>query len=131
MKTIKTATGIKKIQDTDVHFVSIQLRSILQDHRATLIDKMIGGLESYIDYKFNKRTDLKTLDRLKYRLNELKKSGIDMATYKPIFQTVEKHEFTSIGNAMFYEEIDSLLKEDLMQPDLFNYDGRKGLFQLK
>ncbi len=129
MKTIKTATGIKKIQDTDVHFVSIQLRSLLQDHRAVLIDKMIGGLESYIDYKFNKKADLKTLDRLKFRLNELKKSGIDIDTYKPIFQAVDRHEYTNIGNAMFYEEIDSIIREDLMQPDLFNYDGRRGLFQ--
>jgi len=68
---------------------------------------------------------------LKFRLNELKKSGIDMEMYKPIFQTVQRHEYTSIGNAMFYEEIDAILKEDLMQPDLFNYDGRRGLFQLK
>src|SRR5690349_12934181 len=103
MKTIKTATGIKKIQDTDVHFVSIQLRSLLQDHRAVLIDKMIAGLESYLDYKFNKKADLKTLDRLKFRLNELKKSGIDIDTYKPIFQAVDRHEYTNIGNAMFYE----------------------------
>jgi len=131
MKTIKTATGIKKIQDTDVHFVSIQLRSLLQDHRVVLIDKMTGGLESYIDYKFNKKADLKTLDRLKFRLNELKKSGIDMDTYKSIFQTVEQHEYTNIGNVLFYEEIDAILKEDLMQPDLFNYDGRQGIFRLK
>lgn len=131
MKTIKTATGIKKIQDADVHFVAIQLRSLLQDHRAVLIDKMIGGLESYIDYKFNKKLDLKTLDRLKFRLNELKKGGIDMDTYKPIFQAVERHEYTSIGNVLFYEEIDSILKEDLMQPDLFNYDGRGGIFQMR
>jgi hypothetical protein len=130
MKTIKTATGIKKIQDTDEQFVSIQLRSILQDHRALLIDKMMKGLESYIDYKFGRRTDPKTMDRLKHRLYELKKSGIDVETYKPIFQTVMKHEYTSIGNAMFYEEIDTLLKEDLAQPDLFNYDGRRGVFQL-
>jgi hypothetical protein len=129
MKTIKTATGVKKIQDSDEQFVSIQLRSLLQDHRALLIDKMMKGLESYIDYKFQRKPDLKMMDRLKHRLNELKKSGIDMETYKPIFQTVMKHEFTTIGNAMFYEEIDALLKEDLMQSDLFS-DGRRGVFQL-
>ncbi len=131
MKTIKTASGIKKIEDGDIHFVSIQLRSLLQEHRAFLIDKMTGGLESYIDYKFNKKADPKTMDRLKFRLNELKKSGIDLQTYQSIFQAVERHEYTAIGNALFYEEIDSVLKEDLTDTYLFNYDGRRGLFQLK
>lgn len=129
MKTVKTILGTKKIEDGDEHLVSLQLRSLLQDHRALLIDKMLKGLENYMDYKFRFKPDLKMMDRIKHRLNELKKSGIDFQTYEPIFQTVAKHEYTSIGNAMFYEEIDGILKEELLQSDLYS-DGRRGVFQL-
>ncbi len=121
MKTIKTASGFKKIDDQGIHFISLQLRSILQDHRSTLIDKMIaGGLDSYISYKFDKKTNLKELQKLKDKLIDLRNSGINVEIYKPIFDTVIKHEFTTLGNAMFYEEIDKVLKEGLFMPDLFN-----------
>src|SRR5258708_32772492 len=124
MKTIKTATGFKKIDDQDIQFISLQLRTILQDHRSTLIDKMIGGgLDSYIVYKFERKTNPKVLQQLKDKLIDLRNSAINVEIYKPIFDTGLKHEFTTLGNAMFYEEIDKALKEDLFKPDLFNGSG--------
>ena len=79
-----------------------------------------GGLDSYISYKFNKKTNPKELQRLEDKLIDLRSSGINVEIYKPIFDTVLKHEFTTLGNAMFYEEIDKVLKEGLFMPDLFN-----------
>jgi len=129
MKTVKTATGIKKITEEDDHYVSLQLRSILEEHRSLLIDKMMSRLLQYVDYKFNVKPDLKQLDRMKYMLTELKNSEISLQTYQPLFETVSRHEHTHIGNALFYEEIDALLKSNLTVSEVFQRDGRKGIFQ--
>ena len=129
MKTVKTAQGIKKITEEDDHYVSLQLQSILQDHRSLLIDKMMHNLLHYIDYKFNTKPDLKQLDRIKYMLTELKNSDINFKTYQPLFETVQRHEHTHIGNALFYEEIDALLEANLSISEIFQHDWRKGIFQ--
>lgn len=129
MKTVKTAQGIKKITEEDDHYVSLQLQAILQDHRSLLIEKMMHNLLHYVDYKFNTKPDPKQLDRIKFMLTELKNSEINFKTYAPLFETVQRHEHTHIGNALFYEEIDALLKSNLTVSDLFQRDGRKGIFQ--
>ena len=129
MKTVKIAQGIKKITEEDDHYVSLQLQSILQDHRSLLIDKIMHNLLHYIDYKFTTRPDLKQLDRIKLMLTELKNSDINFKTYQTLFETVQRHEHTHIGNALFYEEIDALLKANLSLSELFQRDGRKGIFQ--
>jgi hypothetical protein len=120
MKTIKTANGFKKIEDQNIDLVPIQLRTILQEHRATLIDKiLIGGLETYIDYKFNTKVSIKKMPSVKLSLENLKNSGIDVNKYALVFDTVLKNEFTSLDNSIFYHEIDSNIRSNIFEPQLF------------
>jgi hypothetical protein len=127
MKTIKTANGIKKIEDWNHHLVSIQLRTILQEHRATLIEKLIsGGLETYIDYKFSMKASSTELERIKEGLDVLKHDGIEITTYGSIFLAVSENDFTTVDNALFYAEIDSRIKATLYEPRLFS--GTQPLF---
>lgn len=120
MKTIKTANGMKKIEDWNANLVPIQLRTILQEHRATLVDKLMnGGLGAYIDYKFATRATSQQHDQIRVALSTLRNDGIDISTYGSIFAAVEKNEFTSLDNALFYAEIDATIKATLFQPRLF------------
>lgn len=120
MKTIKTANGIKKIEDWNYDLVPLQLRSILQEHRLTLINRLIqGGVASYVDYKFNKKVQSQQLTKIIEDLESLKRSGIDIDTYEPIFQDVLNREYTALTNVLFYAEIDKTIQETLQQSNLF------------
>jgi len=130
MKTIKTASGIKKIEDQDVNYVPLQLRVILQDHRTHLIDNVIsGGLDRYIDYKFNKNVSPLQLSQLKTKLIDLKNSGINMHRYHSILETVLMYDYVQLSNTIFFEEIDQRLKDNLAQTEIFHFE-RRGVFQL-
>lgn len=120
MKTVKTAYGIRKIEDGETALVPLQLRSILQEHRSALINRLTnGGLEAYIDYKFAMKPDAKQVEQIKTNLDTLKNSGINSDTYAPIFLKVQEQEFTALDNVIFYDEIDKAIKETLFQPRLF------------
>lgn len=120
MKTIKTGTGLKRIEDQDPDFISLQLRVLLQEHRSNLIDALIGsGLDRYIDYKFNKQVNIPLLQQLKARLVTIKNGGINMFHYKPLLDSVMKYDFVQLSNTLFFEEIDQKLKEQMAQTELF------------
>ena len=129
MKTVKTVNGIKKIEDWDKGIIRVQLRTILQDHRKALIEKLIlGGLEVYIDYKLGEKITHKQLQLLKLKLDELSNSGIDIEVYRPVFEAVLANDFTSLDNAIFYGEIDRLINANLFQSELF-HEGRQVFFK--
>ena len=129
MKTVKTANGFKKIEDWNLDLVPIQLRTILQEHRATLIDKILtGGLETYIDYKFNTKVAVNKIQALKINLENLRNSGIDVTKYALVFDTVLKNEFTSLDNSIFYGEIDFNIRSNMLEPQLFP-DGKQIFLQ--
>ncbi len=130
MKTIKTANGIKKINDEDVSMVSIQLRSILQEHRATLISKLItGGLATYVDYKFSAKVSQKQMQQLKDNLNELRNAALDISAYRNVFLTVHDNDFTVLDNVAFYAEIDQVIKNALLAPKLYDPTLRRQFMQ--
>ncbi len=121
MKTIKTGTGLKRIEDQDPEFISLQLRVILQEHRTNLIDALINsGLDRYIDYKFNRKVSGTLLDQLKARLVSIKNGGISMIRYQPLLDSVMKYDFVQLTNTLFFEEIDTKLRERLAQKELFH-----------
>jgi hypothetical protein len=130
MKTIKTANGIKKINDDDVSMVSIQLRSILQEHRATLISKLItGGLATYVDYKFSAKVSQKQMQQLKDSLNELRNAPLDISAYRNVFLTVHDNDFTVLDNVAFYTEIDQVIQNSLLAPKLYDPTLRRQFMQ--
>ena len=121
---------MKRIDETNVNLVSIQLRTILQDHRATLIAKIIaGGIETYVDYKFNTKVSPKKIETLKLNLENLKDSGIDLEHYKTIYDAIAKNDFISLDNSVFYSEIDLNLKGYVFDPKLFFREGRQVFLQ--
>jgi hypothetical protein len=130
MKTIKTTSGIQHIEDRGHQFNSLQVRSILQSHREILINNILmGGLSRYVDYKFNRDASQLQLLQIKTKLDNLKLSGINMHQYETIFQAVSRYDFVDVGNAIFYMEIDEVIKKCLSQVELFAPE-RRGIYQI-
>jgi hypothetical protein len=124
MKTIKTAAGLLTLKDGDRYFVSLQLRSILQDHRTQLVDNLISSdLNRYIDYKFDRTANPIQLNRIKNRLIELRQSGVNMTRYDSILQSVIKYDFVQLGNASFFHEIDEIIRLSFKQTELFQFES--------
>jgi hypothetical protein len=130
MKTIKTTAGNRHIEEKSADFTSLQLRTILQEHRSTLIDNIFnGGLSRYVDYKFSRDASQLQLTQIKTKLDALKASGINFHYYQSIFDSVNKYDYVHLGNALFFMEIDELIKKCFSQVELFGNE-RRGVFQI-
>jgi hypothetical protein len=106
MKTIRTILGVKKIEEKDHHMALLQLRDALDAHRNILINRLIGDLPAYLDYKFKARINSKQLESLKDKLAYMKNSSVDMDKYDFIFQHMIANESTYVASEPFYKEID-------------------------
>ncbi|MGC3946129.1 MAG: hypothetical protein QM762_16695 [Chryseolinea sp.] len=106
MKTIKTALGVKRIEERDQHLALLQLRELLDAHRDALITRLLADLPTYLDYKFGKRINQKQLDVLKDKLSFMKNSSVDMDKYDFLYQHMLKNEATYVPSEPFYKEID-------------------------
>jgi len=110
MKTIKSALlGNKSLIDTNPEVLLVQLKEILRSHRELIINRMMGDLPTYLDYKFNIKADKKILELVKDKLLDLKKSNADLDTYDSIVQQVLNRSVTHLTNEPFYAEIDQYL----------------------
>jgi|SRR5579872_1940395 len=112
MKTVKSALlGAKQLIDTNSEVLILQLKEIIKEHRALIIARMMGELPTYLDYKFNVKTDKDTLMKIKDNLLSLKNSGVDLTTYDNIVQQLLNRAVVHLTNEPFYVEIDELLKD--------------------
>ncbi len=112
MKTIKSALlGTKSLIDTNPEVILVQLKEILKAHRELIINRLIGDLPTYLDYKFNVKADKKMVEVVKDRLLDLKKSNADLDAYDTIVQQVLNRSVTHLTNEPFYVEIDEYLSQ--------------------
>src|SRR6267154_5495527 len=115
MKTVKSALlGAKQLIDTNEEVLTIQLKEIIKEHRALIITRMMGELPTYLDYKFNFKTDKDSLMKIKDRLLSLKNSGIDLKVYDNVVQQLLNRAVVHLTNEPFYIEIDEHLKDDVI-----------------
>ncbi|HTF19368.1 MAG TPA: hypothetical protein VK658_14910 [Chryseolinea sp.] len=106
MKTIKTALGVRRIEERDQHLALLQLRELLDAHRNILITRLMGDLPTYLDYRFGTRINQKQLDVLKDKLSFMKNASVDMDKYDFIYQHMLTNEATYVPSEPFYKEID-------------------------
>lgn len=112
MKTIKSALlGTKSLIDTNPEVLLVQLKEILKAHRELIINRLMGDVPTYLDYKFNVKADKKMVELVKDKLLDLKKSNADLDTYDSIVQQVLNRSVTHLTNEPFYVEIDEYLSQ--------------------
>jgi hypothetical protein len=118
MKRIKIANGIKRFDETDSNGTLFRLRDILSEHRNILITRLLSDLGTYIDYKFNTKTNSRQLDAAKDSLVALKNSVLDLDKYNDIIEHCLNNEMTYVGTEPFMQEINETLSTTLNVPQL-------------
>jgi hypothetical protein len=120
MKTVKTSTGIKQIEDWDANLVPLQLREILQDQRKALIDRLLkeNNLPVYVSHKLGLKMNSRQYSKVRDGLNRLMNAGIDIDNYQPILAMVLKKEKTVLDTAVFYKEIDNCIQVSMQDHQL-------------
>jgi hypothetical protein len=112
MKTIKSALlGTKSLIDTNEEVLIVQLKDILKQHRELIINRLLGDLITYLDYKFQTKPDKHMLDAIKDKLIALKKSNVSMEYYQSIEKQVMNRAVIHLTNEPFYVEIDACVGE--------------------
>jgi hypothetical protein len=118
MKSLKTANGVRRIEDSDVNVTLFKLREILHEHRSTLIARIVADPLAYTEYRFNCRPAAKQLENIKYRLLGLKETVLDLERYDSVVQHVLAHDVTSLNAEPFFKEIDVHINLELNAPQL-------------
>ncbi|MCE2995218.1 MAG: hypothetical protein ACK5RG_22500 [Cyclobacteriaceae bacterium] len=112
MKTIKSALlGTKSLIDTNEEVLIVQLKDILKQHRELIINRLLGDLITYLDYKFQTKPDKQMMDLIKDKLIALKKSNVSMEYYQSIEKQVMNRAVIHLTNEPFYVEIDACVGE--------------------
>ncbi len=115
MKTIKSALlGSKSIIDSNPDALLFQLKEILKAHRELIINRMIGDLATYIDYRFNVKPEKHLMETVRDRLFALKKSNVELKDYDAVVQQVMMRAVTHLTNEPFYAEIDDYLAQYIL-----------------
>lgn len=110
MKRIKTVNGVISIEELGSQYILERTREIITDHRATLIRRLLTGLEDYIFYKFQQKPTPHQLGEIRDRMLYLKSVNISLDDHKQIASDVLEKELTVVTNAFFYTEIDEGIK---------------------
>lgn len=113
MKTIRTATGTKTIDDWNASIVPLQLQDILRDLRFKVILRLISGLGVYIDYKFAHKATERQIEKIKASLYTLGNAALNIDNYRDLLERVLKNEHSYIDTSLFYAEIDSIIRPEL------------------
>jgi hypothetical protein len=116
MKTVKSALlGSKNLIDTNQEVLLVQLREIIKEHRALIIDRLVGELPIYLDFKFQYQPDKDSALRIKEELMSLKNSGVGLQHYESVVSQLMNRAVVHLTNEPFYQEIDQLLAS-IVQP---------------
>ena len=109
MRIVKTASGIKKIENCTEPVALIKIREILMDHRSVLISRMTADLATYVEYKFKTKINKEQAESITDKLNTVKHSLIDLDRYSRIIETILQSEKSYVDSEPFYKEIDEVI----------------------
>lgn len=107
MKTVRTVNGVSRIEDAPgSQQYNDALVSILIAHRDTLIKRMLGNLEVYMDYKFHIKPPREKMNVIRDRLANMKGYNVSSAYHDAVLKEIGTRDHVYIGTGQFYEEID-------------------------
>lgn len=115
MKTVRIATTIRHIEESDTNVTLFAIQEILSEHRRALIIRLLGDLPTYLQFKFYAKVDKDTLSILGERLSELANSNVNLDRYNTIVQDIKRNTCYRVQSREFYNEID-LAIEAVLSP---------------
>jgi hypothetical protein len=121
MKTVKSALlGSKNLIDTNQEVLLVQLREIIKEHRALIINRLVSELPVYLDFKFQYKPDKDSSIRIKEELMSLKNAGVGLQHYENVVSQLMNRPVVHLTNEPFYQEIDHLLAS-IVQPNQMKF----------
>lgn len=112
-RTIRIATGIKKIELGNENMVTFQITDVLKQHRDTLINSLLTDLTTYITYHFRTPPKKEQLDQIRARLLDLRNSAVGLAKYGFLVEEILANDTTYVRSEPFYHEINEVIGEQL------------------
>jgi len=114
MKTIRTATGIKRVDlSRNVYSAIAKIKELLKEHRQVLIDRLLVDLPTYILYQYNARPTSYQLDNIKDRLHALKTGEISTFRYDSVIDDILDDDVVSVRSEPFYFEINEAISAEI------------------
>src|SRR5882672_3412643 len=119
MKTVKSALlGNKQLIDTNADVLMIQLKDIIKEHRALVIARLITDLPTYLQYKFELKTNNEQRAKIQSELLSLKDGNVDLKVYDNIVQQLLDRPVVHLTNQPFFKEIDECMSEYVAEREI-------------
>jgi hypothetical protein len=114
MKTIKIATGIKRVDFSRDDFSAVpKIRELLKEHRQLLIDRLLVDLPMYIQYQFQAHTTADQLNNIKDRLHLIKIGDISSFRYDAVIHDILSNDVVNVTSEPFYFEINEAISMEI------------------
>jgi len=114
MKTIRTATGIKRVDlSRNVFSAIVKIRELLKEHRQVLIDRLLVDLPTYIRYQYDARPTSDQLNNIKDRLQALRVGEISTFRYDSVIDDILDYDVVSVKTEPFYIEINEAISAEI------------------
>jgi len=119
MKTVKSALlGSKQLIDTNADVLMIQLKEIIKEYRALVINRLISDVSTYLHYKFEVKANKDLQMKVKEELLSLRDGSVDLKAYDNIVQQLLNRAVVHLTNEPFYKEIDECLSEYVAEREI-------------
>lgn len=112
-RTIRIATGIRKIELSNENLATLQITDVLKQHRDTLINRLLSDLTTYINYQFRTPAKKDQLENIRARLLDLRNSAVGLAKYGFLVDEILANDTTYVRSETFYQEINEVIGEEL------------------
>lgn len=117
MKTIQSSLiGKRNIVANDPHVQLFQVREVLNQHRDTLINRLLNDLPTYLDYKFKVKAGTYALLPIREKLLSVTRTNVDLDKYRSVVKQVRKKASIRLTNELFFSEIDELIRMQIREP---------------
>ncbi|HYI77993.1 MAG TPA: hypothetical protein VEW65_10275 [Chryseolinea sp.] len=113
MKSIRTASATKYIDEADQNVTLFMIQEILSEHRAALIMRILNDLPTYLQFKFYARVDNGVQSVLREKLLALSESKVNFDRYDAIVKEINRNTNYRVPPQEFFNEIDALLEAEL------------------
>jgi hypothetical protein len=113
MKSVRIASTVKHLDDAASNITLFQIREILNEHRSTLIMRILGDLTTYLSFKFNRKIDREKQHEIRDKLFALSNSIVSLDKYDSIVQEIMMNKSYTVPSQPFFHEIDVLLDAEL------------------
>jgi hypothetical protein len=113
MKRLRTVNGVKHLQFFNRRDFEDKVQEAITQHRATLIARLLNGLNEYLEYKFQIRVDEETAENIKEKLLTLKHQAVPIDECQPVIEELLTKDMYVLSSAHYYETIDERIRYGL------------------